>query len=88
MSHTQPATLADEKHAADGTAPATATMDRDSSVEEKGSISHNPLADLREATEKGAVDNFGRAAVRFDEAAEARLRRKIDLHILPPVSAA
>lgn len=92
MSHAQPteahhATLADEKLAAGAEPPATATLDRDESVEDKGSLSHNPLADLRALAEKGQVDEFGRTAIRFDAEAEARLRRKIDWHILPPVSA-
>jgi hypothetical protein len=63
----------------------------DSAVDEKGHTQHKEILmkDVaRDAAERGhlATDQYGHALVDFDQAAESRLRLKIDLYIVPTVA--
>ncbi|PYI11076.1 MFS general substrate transporter [Aspergillus sclerotiicarbonarius CBS 121057] len=57
---------------------------------EKAVAEHNNIAggDPINAAEQGlvATDQYGRALVEIDAKAESRLRRKINLHVLPPMA--
>lgn len=63
----------------------------ESAADSKGDTQHKEvsIADVaHDAAERGhlATDQYGHALVEFDQAAESRLRLKIDLYIVPTVA--